>query len=84
MNKTVEINSVPLTEYETAHLRFEIQGWAYEADVMEGKMNYIKLFHLPSEMMTQSSSLVYPLNQLYISMENKDQKATVDCDLRPI
>lgn len=82
MDQQTQINEIALSEYEAGMILYDQGDWAYSADVMEGKLNYLTIEFKPLKLFTTSRSLEYPLNHLSNAVEISGRQATVDCDLR--
>jgi hypothetical protein len=82
MNAEIAIKEVSINEYAMAQISYQKDNeWYLEADVVESKLNSIKLTHKPTGAVAEAHSLDYPLNHLFVSLEVQNKKATVDCDL---
>ncbi|MFN8791491.1 MAG: hypothetical protein ACK5Y2_08580 [Bdellovibrionales bacterium] len=83
MNQTTRIFETQLSEYAMAQLTgSEGNEWVFEADVMEGSLNYVSLRHVPSDVVTVSRAAAIPLYRLSSELNVGTEKATVDCSLR--
>jgi len=83
MNQTTRIFETQLSEYATAQITgTEENEWLFEADVMEGSLNYVSLRHIPTQAVAISRAAAIPLYQLSTELTIGAEKATVDCSLR--
>lgn len=79
----VELVAVPISEYGTAEMNQQVGQFQFEASVVEERMNYIKITHMPSETSTQASSpSAYTHKSLSLRMNTKTSQASLDCDVK--
>lgn len=82
MGLKLKIEEAVVSEYATSSIQFDQGDWAYTADYMEGKFNYLTIFYKPLQISSTSRSLGYPLDKLSNAVDIQGHKATVDCDIR--
>lgn len=79
----VELVEVPVSEYGTAEMNQQVGQFQFEASVMEERLNYIKITHVPSEASTQASApSAYSHKSLSLRMNTKTSQASLDCDVK--
>lgn len=82
LNTELTAHEVKINEYAMAFISYTKDSeWKMDADVIENKINSLRLEHLPTGAVATAHSLVYPFNHLATSLEIKNKKATVDCSL---
>ncbi len=80
----VELVEVPVNEYAVAEINQDFGNYHFEATVFEGRMNSVKIVHIP----TQFSTEAYSTNDaeqksLYVKLEMGEQAASLSCEMRP-
>ena len=79
----VKIIDVPVSEYAMATVSEDFRDFTFYADVIEEKMNSVKLTHIASG----SSSEAYAPNDyqqqsLSLKLTMPDAEATIDCEIK--
>jgi hypothetical protein len=83
LNTEIQIHETKLDEWAMAKISYvKDNEWQFEADVIENKINSIILTHLPTGTVAEAHSYEFPFNSLFVSLEIKNKKSTVDCDLK--
>jgi hypothetical protein len=82
MGLQTEIKEAPINEYAMASISYEQGDWAYEADVIEGKLNSLTLYYRPLKLASGARSEAYPLEELTTELVVGNSKSNVSCVLR--
>jgi hypothetical protein len=82
MGLDTQLHEKKLDEYAMAELNFSHKDWSFNANVIENRLNSLKLSHVKEGVSTQSYSTHFPFNHLAVRLEVKNQLATLDCELR--
>jgi len=74
---------VPVNEYAMAAISQDLGEFHFEADVIEEKLNSLKIIHKPTQFSTSALSEDYQQRTMYLKMELADEAASLTCELRP-
>ena len=78
-----ELFEVPVNEYAMADMNREFGEFQFEASIFEEKMNYVKITHLPTKIMTEAnSSANYQQRSLYNKLDVGTTEGSLDCEMR--
>ncbi|MFN8845393.1 MAG: hypothetical protein ACK5V3_12390 [Bdellovibrionales bacterium] len=82
MGLDTQLHEKKLDEYAMAEINHTHKDWSFQANVMENRLNSLKLTQVKEGVSTQSYSTHFPFNHLAVRLEVKNQLATLDCELR--
>ena len=82
MGLDTELHEKKLDEYAMAEINHSHKGWSFNANVLENRLNSLKLSHVDGGVSAHSYSTHFPFNHLAVRLEFKNQVATLDCELR--
>ncbi len=80
MDLKTELHERKLDEYAMAHVTHSEGPWKFYVDVIENRLNTLKLSHATTE--SASHSTDFPFDHLALRLSVADKVATVDCELR--
>ncbi len=77
-----QLIEVPVSEYAVASISQDLGDFHFDADVFEGKLNYLKITHRPTLFTAEANSEDHQQKTMYIKMELADKAASLTCELR--
>lgn len=77
-----QIFQVPVSEYGTAQITQQVGGFKYDADVIEEKVNSVKITHIASGAKASAYTMEWPQNTLVARLEIGDEQSSMDCDIK--
>lgn len=76
----LKTHEVPVNEYAMAEITYAQEGWAFEATVIESRMNSLKLMNTDMQIETMSYSTAdYALQALTSKLDIQQKHFAVDC-----
>jgi hypothetical protein len=77
-----QLIEVPVNEYAMAVISQDFQEFHFDADVIEEKINSLKITHIPTQISTEAHSTDAQQRSMYLKMEMADKAASLTCELR--
>ncbi len=79
----IKLIEVPVSEYGIAAIDENFKDFNFYADVIEEKVNSVKLTHLQTAISSQAnSSRDYQQKSLYLKLDVGSTEASLDCEMR--
>ena len=80
----IQLVEVPINEYATADVNQDFGAFHFEGNVFEGRMNSVKIVHIPTQFSTEAfSANDHQQRSLYVKLEMDQFAASLSCELRP-
>ena len=76
------LQDVPVSEYGMAEIKHEKMGFLFEADVVEERMNSLKLSHIQKDVSTMVYSYEFPQRTLYTKLTAGTEEASLSCEIK--
>lgn len=73
---------VPVNEYAMAYVSQDLGEFHFDADVIEEKVNSVKITHIPTGFSSEANSADLQQRSMYVKMEMADKAASLTCELR--
>lgn len=73
----------PINEYAMAAISQDLGEFHFEADVIEEKLNSLKIVHTPTQFSTMAYSEDDRQRTMYVKMEMAEKAASLTCEIRP-
>jgi hypothetical protein len=79
----LQLVEVPVNQYAMADIKKAFGDFYFEASVLEDKLNYVKITHLPTTFSSEANaSQDYKQRSFYIKLDMNRDQASLDCELR--
>lgn len=82
MDLKTDLFEQKLNEYAMAEIQHQEGDWKFYADVIENRLNSLKLENTKAQVFSSSHSTDFPFEHLSLRLEVEGRPATVDCELR--
>ncbi len=79
----IKVISTPVDQYAMAFVDETFGEFKYEASVVEGRMNSVKILHLKKDVSSHSySASDFQLRSLVTRLQVGQEESSLDCDVR--
>ncbi len=72
---------VPISEYGIAEIKQNKSGFLFEADVLEERMNSLKITHIQKDISTSAFTYEFPQKTLHVQLTSGADEATLSCEV---
>ncbi len=80
----IKVIKVPVNEYAMAFIEETFGEFKYEASVVEGRINSVKISHFKKDVSSHSySASDLQLKSLVTRLQVVEDESSLDCDVRP-
>ncbi len=73
---------VPVSEYGMAEIQNEKSGFLFEADVLEERLNSLKIKHIKKDVSTSAYTYEHAQRTLYVKLSAGADEASLTCEIK--